>query len=285
MPVFNTPEEWLRPAIESVVAQDVSFDIELVVCDDGSEATTVRAIHRAIDGLVRRNPRVQPRVVLPGRHRGVSAARNTAARHSTGAYLLWLDSDDELAPGIVTGLVERARRHNALMVLSRCEVRDGECRDQRNPGEYLRLAKQWHRTDDDPLSQVVFSLQAQLVRAEAFHAVDGFREDYEWAEVTDFFLRFVARHGIRAVRCLPEVGYYYYRRAGSHSTHRAEFESLRERALREYRTAIRPDGSHDADVAIVGRSPRSGAQHYQWTIDGIRHEVPYHQKFFQPQGT
>ena len=46
MPVWRTPREWLREAVESALAeQDV--DLELVVVDDGNE----EPVERLLDGV------------------------------------------------------------------------------------------------------------------------------------------------------------------------------------------------------------------------------------------
>jgi hypothetical protein len=78
----------LPAALESVLAQDLE-GVEVIVADDGSRDATA-AIAAA-----------DPHVRLL-RHRaplGVAAARNTCLTAARGAYVAWLDADDEYLPG------------------------------------------------------------------------------------------------------------------------------------------------------------------------------------------
>ncbi|KPI19955.1 CDP-glycerol glycerophosphotransferase [Actinobacteria bacterium OK074] len=82
----------LSLALDSVLAQPFG-DFELIpVCDaPGSPAGEVAA------GYAARDARVAP--VLSPRAAGLGAARDAGVPAATGTYLLFLDGDDELAPG------------------------------------------------------------------------------------------------------------------------------------------------------------------------------------------
>jgi glycosyltransferase involved in cell wall biosynthesis len=84
--------EYLREAVESVVAQTFT-DWELVVVDDGSPdatAATAEAIIAAHPGRAIR--------LLRKPNGGVSEARNAGIRMARGAYILPLDADDIIRP-------------------------------------------------------------------------------------------------------------------------------------------------------------------------------------------
>jgi glycosyltransferase involved in cell wall biosynthesis len=74
---------FLRPCIESVLAQTCSEELEIVLVDDGSTDETAE--------VLRGFPMVRA-VFQP--HAGVAAARNRAFREATGDYLAFLDADD-----------------------------------------------------------------------------------------------------------------------------------------------------------------------------------------------
>ncbi|MFJ6987684.1 MULTISPECIES: CDP-glycerol glycerophosphotransferase family protein [unclassified Streptomyces] len=90
----------LSLALDSVLAQCFG-DFELIpVCDGpGVPAAGVAA------GYAARDPRVRPVFSPPSV--GLAEARNTGVRAATGAYLLFLDGDDTLAPGALRALADR----------------------------------------------------------------------------------------------------------------------------------------------------------------------------------
>lgn len=85
IPTTGTRESELRRAIASVRAQSLQ-PAEILVVVDGDPGT-MSAVQAAVGATV-------DRVLCTGRRRGVSAARNHAARHSRGELLCFLDDDD-----------------------------------------------------------------------------------------------------------------------------------------------------------------------------------------------
>jgi CDP-glycerol glycerophosphotransferase (TagB/SpsB family) len=96
VPTFGVAGHLAR-ALDSVLAQSFG-DFELIpVCDaPDSPAAAVAAAYAA------RDPRVAPVHSPPSD--GLGGARNTGIAAATGAYLLFLDGDDDLAPGALGAL-------------------------------------------------------------------------------------------------------------------------------------------------------------------------------------
>jgi len=96
---------FLHEAIESVLAQSYPH-LECVVVDDGSHDNTSEVAAR------------YPGVTLVRQENaGLSAARNTGLRHSSGAYLVFLDADDRLLPNaLADGLAAFAEHPEAAFV-------------------------------------------------------------------------------------------------------------------------------------------------------------------------
>jgi glycosyltransferase involved in cell wall biosynthesis len=91
VPAYNV-ERYLRPAIDSVLAQSLR-DLEVIVVDDGSTDKTpalLQDICRHDD-----DPRLR---TLRQDNRGLSAARNTGIRAARGAFIGFLDGDDIWLP-------------------------------------------------------------------------------------------------------------------------------------------------------------------------------------------
>lgn len=101
IPVYDR-ERLIGRAIDSALSQDFR-DFEVVVVDDASRDDT-RAVVRE---RAARDPRV--RLVNHQVNRGVCPARNTGVDAALAPWVIFLDSDDELAPGALALMGERAR--------------------------------------------------------------------------------------------------------------------------------------------------------------------------------
>jgi glycosyltransferase involved in cell wall biosynthesis len=103
LPTYNRLE-FLRPAIESVLAQSFT-KWEMIIADDGSSAET-RAYLAALDDP----PRIRV-IWLP--HSGRPAvARNAALREAQGEYVAFIDSDDIWLPQKLETQIASLRRHS-----------------------------------------------------------------------------------------------------------------------------------------------------------------------------
>lgn len=91
VPVYNTDFAFLSECIASVEQlMNKRDDVELVVCDDGSNVRTVNALKT-----------LQMKycnffILSDGKNRGQNGARNIGVKKATGKYILFLDSDDYL---------------------------------------------------------------------------------------------------------------------------------------------------------------------------------------------
>ncbi len=89
IPCFNTPEEYITRALESVRSQSFR-DFEVIVVDDGSDTAHSEVLARVCQ------PDTDIRLIrIP--NSGVSSARNAGMKAARGEYLAFLDSDDVLA--------------------------------------------------------------------------------------------------------------------------------------------------------------------------------------------
>ena len=86
VPHYNRTD-WLKAAVESVLAQSLD-DFELIIVDDGSDEEAP-----GLDSS--RDKRIR---YVRQAHRGVSVARNHGMSLATGKYIAFLDSDDVFLP-------------------------------------------------------------------------------------------------------------------------------------------------------------------------------------------
>lgn len=98
VPVHNG-EKYLEKCIESIVMQDYE-ELEILVINDGSTDGTAVLCER----LHERYGCLQV-TALPDL--GVSAARNRGIEQAKGEYLMFVDADDRLRPGVLRGLKEQ----------------------------------------------------------------------------------------------------------------------------------------------------------------------------------
>jgi len=89
IPCFNSGA-YLQEAVDSVTMKKVNVSHELIIVDDGStDASTIRLLTRLeTEGFK----------IIYQENGGPAAARNTGVKASTGAFILFLDSDNKIDP-------------------------------------------------------------------------------------------------------------------------------------------------------------------------------------------
>lgn len=109
VPAYNV-EAYLDECLQSLISQTLR-EIEVVVVDDGStDQTAVIAERYAItDSRIR--------VIRLPEHQGVSQARNVCLAEAQGEYLAFVDSDDYISADAIEGLLEKAIKCQADIVL------------------------------------------------------------------------------------------------------------------------------------------------------------------------
>jgi glycosyltransferase involved in cell wall biosynthesis len=117
VPTYNR-RELQRQALASVWAQTFT-DYEVIVVDDGSTDGTwdeLQALGSRIRALYQENA-------------GPGAARNLGARHATGDYLAFLDSDDLWFPWTLNIFAELILNHGAPSILAAKLIQFAEIRE------------------------------------------------------------------------------------------------------------------------------------------------------------
>jgi len=176
MPVYNTPEAYLRAAIESVQAQ-IYPDWELRIVDDASPNPRVRAV---ISEYARDDARIKP--IFRDVNGHIAAASNSALAAATGDFLALLDHDDLLA---VDALFENAlvvNRHPGVDVIYSDEDKIDERGRRRDP---------YFKPDWSPESLLSRNYVSHLgvYRRALVLAAGGFRVGFEGSQDYDLILR------------------------------------------------------------------------------------------------
>ena len=179
MPVYNA-ERFLRPAIESVLAQTFT-DFEFLIYDDGSTDGSV-AIAREFE---RRDARIR---VFPMTHQGYVTWLNEGLQAAKGELVARMDADDVCLPS------RFARQRDYLRDHPRCVVVGSDYLSIDEDGEPLAIGR--HETEHarmlDRMLAGGFGVIAHptaMMRREAAIRVEGYRKRYEATEDLDLWLR------------------------------------------------------------------------------------------------
>lgn len=104
VPVYQV-EKYIRQCVDSIMAQTFT-DFELILVDDGSKDQS----GQICDEYARMDERVK---VIHQKNSGAAAARNNGMNHAVGSYLMFIDSDDYIAPMMVECLYKNIVNQNA----------------------------------------------------------------------------------------------------------------------------------------------------------------------------
>lgn len=110
VPIYKT-EKYLRDCLDSVLSQTFS-DWELICVDDGSPDNS--------DQIVKEYASKDNRIhLIVQENKGLSGARNTGLDRANGAYIVFLDSDDQLPTYALELMYQLACDKGVPMVASR----------------------------------------------------------------------------------------------------------------------------------------------------------------------
>jgi glycosyltransferase involved in cell wall biosynthesis len=180
IPTYNR-EAWLAEAIESILQQSHPVS-ELVVVDDGSTDGTA--------DLVRKYPEVK---YLYQQQRGPSAARNTGAKHASGNWLAFLDSDDRWLPKKLEKQVVFLTENSEFEAVYTNEI---WVRNGRRVNQGKRHAKFGGWIYEQCLPLCIISPSSILLSRTLWQASGGFDESLPACEDYDLWLRIAARNPI-----------------------------------------------------------------------------------------
>ena len=122
VPVYNV-ENYVGKCIESICRQTYA-EIEIILVDDGA---TDRS-GSICDEYGAQDCRIQ---VIHKENGGLSDARNTGLASATGEYIVFVDSDDEIAPSLVEQTVACAEAQGIDIVLFDILEREEETKAER----------------------------------------------------------------------------------------------------------------------------------------------------------
>jgi GT2 family glycosyltransferase len=219
MPVYNTPERFLRESIESVLAQ-IYPHWELCIADDASSEPHVR---RILEEYAARDPRIRVEYRQENGH--ISRATNTAIEMARGDFVGFLDHDDVLRPHALACVAAAANEFPEAKVLYSDEDKLNSRGERCEP--YFKTA-----FSPDLLRSHNYMCHFAVHRREFLMSLGGLRPGYEGAQDYDLALRAVERVSPAQIVHVPRVLYHWRKLPGSTASGKDEKSYALAAALR-----------------------------------------------------
>jgi O-antigen biosynthesis protein len=241
LPVYNTPENFLRQAIGSVqgqlypnwelcIANDCSpnADVAKVLEECAARDKRIKIVHRLING-------------------NISAATNSALELATGEFIALMDHDD---------LLHETALYEVAVEIGEHPETDVIYSDEDQIDEQGRRSGGYHKTDFNPellLGQNMVS-HLGIYRTSLIKEIGGLRLGFEGSQDFDLILRAWAASSITRIRHIPAI-LYHWRRGTSTSSFS---ESQLERCTKAARDAIQEFLDIEGEGAKVIAAPTIG---------------------------
>ena len=243
MPVYNTPINFLKAAINSVSNQ-LYPHWELCIADDASTDPDIRNI---LNEFQSKDSRIK--VIFRKNNGHISAASNSALKLAKGDFVALLDHDDELAIHALYLIAEKINQNPDADLIYTDE-------DKINP-EGKRYAPYFKTNfnSDLILSQNMIN-HLGVYRRKIIDKIGGFRSGFEGSQDYDLVLRVLEQIEINNIHHLPYILYHWRAIPGSVALNKDEKSYPHERAQK----AIKEHLSRQGIKAEVEESP-SGVYH------------------------
>ena len=103
VPAYNA-EKYLKACLESLINQ-TKKDIEIIAINDGSEDNTLDILNEY------KNNYPNLIKVISQENQGLSVTRNVGIKNSTGKYVMFVDSDDEIYSELLEKLWNKTQEY------------------------------------------------------------------------------------------------------------------------------------------------------------------------------
>lgn len=200
MPTYNTPEQFLREAIEAVLDQIYPY-WELCIADDVSTQLHVKEI---LKEYAAKDNRIK--LIFRQINGHISACSNSALTLATGEFIALLDHDDVLTPDALYQVAVLLNQHpEADMIYS----------DEDKLNERGYLLNPYFKPDwcPDSFLSRMYTCHLGVYRHSLIKQINGFRVGYEGSQDYDLVLR-LTEHTNKVFH-IPKILYHWRIHAAS----------------------------------------------------------------------
>jgi glycosyltransferase involved in cell wall biosynthesis len=203
MPVYNTPERFLREAIESMLEQ-VYPNWELCIADDASNDPHIQQV---LQEYLSKDSRIK--VAFRKENGHISLCSNSAIEIATGEFIALLDHDDLLTPDAL---------YEVVLLLNRYPDADMIYSDEDKLSEDGKLVEPFFKPDwcPDSFLSRMYTCHLGVYRHSLINQIGGFRVGYEGSQDYDLVLRLTEK--TEKIYHIPKVLYHWRLHSGSASS-------------------------------------------------------------------
>lgn len=103
VPIYNV-QDYIGRCLDSIICQECNeYALECIIVNDCSPDDSIRIVKRRLDDY---NGKIDFKIINHQKNEGLSAARNTGIRSSSGDFVFFVDSDDRLESDALKTLVD-----------------------------------------------------------------------------------------------------------------------------------------------------------------------------------
>ncbi|TLP60294.1 glycosyltransferase [Parasedimentitalea maritima] len=183
VPIYNTPERFLRQCLQSVYDQ-IYPHWELILVDDKSPAPHVR---KMMEEAAAKTDKVK--LIYRTENGNISASVNSGLKAATGDYFTVLDHDDILSNAALYWMVDALIQHPEAEYLYSDEDKTDEG-GQRFFGAFIKPG--W---SPELTLQCMYSCHMSVYDRVKAQSIGGCRSEFDGAQDFDFMLRYISRFG------------------------------------------------------------------------------------------
>ncbi len=107
VPVYNT-EKYLADCLDSIKNQTYD-NLEIICINDGSTDNSATILQ----SYANTDPRIK---IITQKNQGLSAARNAGIKKSTGNFVTFVDSDDQIEPQMISRMINAVNKNSSDIV-------------------------------------------------------------------------------------------------------------------------------------------------------------------------
>lgn len=196
IPTYNTPEQWLRRAIESVESQ-LYKNWELCIADD---ASTLPHVKNIISEYAAKNPKIK--FIIREKNGHIGVASQSALSLASGEYVGFLDHDDELTPHALYMMADSINKNPSAGLLYSDEDKITTQGERFNP--YFK--SNWN---PELLLSQNYICHFTVCKKEVLDKVGGFRTGFDGSQDWDLFLRVTETLSSSEIVHVPHILYHW----------------------------------------------------------------------------